>query len=161
MIRFFNFFWLSLLFTFCSCKQKGYEQNQIVIDIYNELQDCEEHNLHYTVAEVKDRTYDSLKGKIILPVLDYDHLRGDVSITGGGVYRGTQIPDLVGQYIFADFASGRVWAATTDDLSNVTVSELIDSNLAISFFGVNDEKELFLCAFDGRIYQLESVVSPN
>ncbi|MEM8967320.1 MAG: PQQ-dependent sugar dehydrogenase [Bacteroidota bacterium] len=98
---------------------------------------------------------------IILPVLDYDHLRGDVSITGGGVYRGTQIPDLVGQYIFADFASGRVWAATTDDLSNVTVSELIDSNLAISSFGVNDEKELFLCAFDGRIYQLESVVSPN
>ncbi|MEM9833940.1 MAG: PQQ-dependent sugar dehydrogenase [Bacteroidota bacterium] len=99
--------------------------------------------------------------EITLPVLDYGHTQGDRSVTGGGVYRGTELSNLVGQYIFADFVSGRVWTATTDDLSNVTVSELIDSNLAISSFGINAEQELFLCAFDGRIYQLEPVVSPN
>ncbi|MEM6841091.1 MAG: PQQ-dependent sugar dehydrogenase [Bacteroidota bacterium] len=99
--------------------------------------------------------------EITLPVLDYGHTQGDRSVTGGGVYRGTELSNLVGQYIFADFVSGRVWAATTDDLSNVTVSELLDSNLAISSFGINAEQELLLCAFDGRIYQLEPVASPN
>jgi len=43
------------------------------------------------------------------PIFDYSHTTGDFSITGGFVYRGSQIPALVGYYVFGDFVSGRVY----------------------------------------------------
>jgi len=39
---------------------------------------------------------------LIDPVLQYDHDEG-ISVTGGYVYRGSENPKLVGQYIFGDF----------------------------------------------------------
>jgi glucose/arabinose dehydrogenase len=44
-----------------------------------------------------------------LPLYEYDHSLG-CSITGGFVYRGAELPHLVGHYFFADFCSGRVWS---------------------------------------------------
>ena len=42
------------------------------------------------------------------PVAQYDH--GDGNAVGGGfVYRGTNIPQLFGKYVFTDFARGRVF----------------------------------------------------
>jgi glucose/arabinose dehydrogenase len=38
------------------------------------------------------------------PLLEYDHTQGS-AVVGGFVYRGTKMPDLVGKYIFADYAS--------------------------------------------------------
>ncbi len=101
------------------------------------------------------------KDDIILPIWEYNHSQQDLSITGGYVYRGTELPDLVGQYVYADFVSGRVWALNEDDTSSPENTELMDSNLAISSFGVNAMNELFLCAFDGKIYRIESVTSSN
>ena len=43
------------------------------------------------------------------PVAEYDHTEGDRSLTGGFVYRGTQIPALVGHYVFGDWVSGRLF----------------------------------------------------
>jgi glucose/arabinose dehydrogenase len=45
------------------------------------------------------------------PWLEYGRADGG-SITGGYVYTGSQIPPLKGKYIFGDFVSGRLWAAT-------------------------------------------------
>jgi glucose/arabinose dehydrogenase len=44
------------------------------------------------------------------PILTYTHASG-CSITGGYVYRGHAVPALTGQYLYADFCSGRIWAA--------------------------------------------------
>jgi uncharacterized repeat protein (TIGR03806 family) len=43
------------------------------------------------------------------PIWDYAPPQG-FSITGGFVYRGTKFPDLTGNYLFADYVSGRIWA---------------------------------------------------
>jgi glucose/arabinose dehydrogenase len=47
------------------------------------------------------------------PVWDYPRTEGS-SITGGFVYRGTKYPDLNGRYLFADYASAKVWALEPD-----------------------------------------------
>lgn len=92
----------------------------------------------------------------ILPVWEYDHSRGDVSITGGFVYRGPTLSELEGKYVFADYASGRVWALDFSDLSKPQNTEIADADFAISSFGTNADNELFVCAFDGNIYKIES-----
>ena len=45
------------------------------------------------------------------PIFEYSHDEG-CSITGGYVYRGNRIPDLVGAYLFADYCDGDLRALT-------------------------------------------------
>lgn len=91
----------------------------------------------------------------ILPIWEYDHSQGDVSVTGGFVYRGPTLSELEGKYIFADYASGRVWALDFSDPSSPDNTEIADADFAISSFGTNADNELFLCGFDGKIYKIE------
>ncbi|MGK0494697.1 MAG: glucose/arabinose dehydrogenase [Maribacter sp.] len=85
------------------------------------------------------------------PVFEYGHDNGDRSITGGFVYRGTAIPSLSGKYIYGDFVSGRIWALNTADNTNELV---LESRLSIASFGMDNDNELYVCAFDGTIYKL-------
>jgi len=45
------------------------------------------------------------KSGLTLPVLEYGHGAG-CSITGGYVYRGTALPDIVGTYFYSDYCTG-------------------------------------------------------
>ncbi len=45
------------------------------------------------------------------PVTEYSHSLG-CAVIGGYVYRGSAIPALRGDYLFADYCSGRVWFKT-------------------------------------------------
>ena len=44
-----------------------------------------------------------------LPIAEYEHGQGRCSITGGYVYRGAAIPELVGTYLFGDYCSGEIF----------------------------------------------------
>lgn len=90
------------------------------------------------------------------PVWAYDHSDGDVSITGGFVYRGAELPNLVGKYVYADYASGRVWALDAPTGSQAANALLLKADFRLSSFGVNAQQELFLCGFDGVIYRIEA-----
>lgn len=90
---------------------------------------------------------------LILPIWEYDHSEGQ-SITGGYVYRGSSLSGLVGQYIYGDFSSGKIWALDISDTNNPSDNELLDTNLNISSFGTDANNELYICSFDGNIYQL-------
>ena len=50
------------------------------------------------------------RSRLMFPVAEYAHNPGgNCAVTGGYVYRGTDIPFLYGWYVFGDFCSGRVW----------------------------------------------------
>lgn len=49
----------------------------------------------------------------IKPVFEYTHDEGQ-SITGGVVYRGQALPNLIGAYLFDDYAAGRLRAISLD-----------------------------------------------
>lgn len=93
------------------------------------------------------------------PVVEYPH-EGRASVTGGFVYRGAEIPELQGAYLYADFVSGRIWAAMPDPLSatGYTSQVLIQSaGFAISSFGQDQDGEIYVVRYeeaDGRIYRL-------
>ena len=51
---------------------------------------------------------DCNSGGLMLPELDYPHLSGACSVTGGYVYRGSAVPALSGTYFYADYCAGFV-----------------------------------------------------
>jgi glucose/arabinose dehydrogenase len=88
-----------------------------------------------------------------MPVLDYGHAAGDVSITGGFVYRGTASPKISGKYIYADFSSGRIWSLIKSGSDFVNTLE-IDTDQNISSFGEGADGELYVVGLGGTVSRL-------
>ncbi|WP_036800743.1 sorbosone dehydrogenase family protein [Pleurocapsa sp. PCC 7319] len=119
------------------------------------------------------------------PVAQYDHdippeIEKDypIAIAGGYVYRGKAIPELIGQYIFADFGSdARFFHVPVDELvdgKQATIKELrlFDGEYETSFleiiakdrsdvrFGVDEVGEIYVTSKqDGKVRKL--VPSPE
>lgn len=103
-------------------------------------------------------------GGLIDPVTEYPRSLGN-SITGGQVYRGTSIPSLAGLYVFADYGSGRFWAARPDGQGGYENDELIDTNLNPTAFNYGPDNELYFVNIDGsngtgRVRRLEPPSNP-
>lgn len=90
---------------------------------------------------------------LVLPITEYDHGAGK-SITGGYVYRGTAVPALRGQYLFADFSSGTIWHIPADTADFAQPLVLLRTELRISSFGEDASGELFVVDLRGGIYRL-------
>ncbi len=91
-------------------------------------------------------------GPFEMPVVD--HPRGEArSITGGYVYRGKQIPWLVGAYIYGDFETGLVWLLRYDG-QRVTEHRYLCRVPSPASFGEDRDGEIYVASFDGRIYKL-------
>ncbi len=88
-----------------------------------------------------------------MPVYEYLHPLGR-SITGGYVYRGARQPLLDGAYVYGDFVTGLIWALWYADGEVKANYTLVDTDLNISSFGVDEDDELYLTAFDGKVYRL-------
>jgi glucose/arabinose dehydrogenase len=98
------------------------------------------------------------------PIYTYKHGSGEregLSVTGGFVYRGSQIAELKGRYLFADYQNPRIWSflpqtGKASDFKDHT-SELQPKggriNL-ISSFGEDAEGELYLCDLSGAVYRI-------
>jgi glucose/arabinose dehydrogenase len=91
---------------------------------------------------------------LVKPIWDYGRTLG-ASVTGGHVYRGASAPALVGAYIYGDFVSSRIWSLRYDGINPPENTELLDTNIGIASFGVDQNNELYVCAFDGRIYRFK------
>jgi glucose/arabinose dehydrogenase len=89
-----------------------------------------------------------------LPIWNYSHEVGN-AIFGGYVYHGSALPDLAGAYVYGDYGSGRIWFLRCD--GTAAVNTLIeDTGLNIASFGLDQQRELFFTAYDGKIYRLTS-----
>lgn len=86
-----------------------------------------------------------------LPVWEYNRGVG-TSVTGGYVYRGTRVPELIGKYIYGDFVSRRIWALTVTD-NDTTNVEIVRASFNIPAFGVSENNELFIAGFDGKLHR--------
>lgn len=91
------------------------------------------------------------------PVFEYGRALGQ-SVTGGIVYRGTDVEDLEGVYLFGDFLSGRLWGLFQDTDEDFSAQVLIDNTgLAIVSFAEDADNELYLLDYSGgRIYKVEA-----
>ncbi|MEZ6143166.1 MAG: PQQ-dependent sugar dehydrogenase [Zavarzinella sp.] len=79
------------------------------------------------------------------PIWEYHHDLGK-SITGGIVYRGKALPELVGHYIYVDYVTGKLWALKYDDMTNkVVANRLLSENITtVLSFGEDEQGELYL-----------------
>jgi glucose/arabinose dehydrogenase len=119
--------------------------------------DCYEGAHEYTTKALCD----TLRVNID-PIYEYDHSDGNVSVTGGHVYRGPKLSSLTGVYVFADYSSGRIWGITYDGQNVSPASDLFDAAFRISTFGVDEANELYLCEYSTggsptRIYKLKQI----
>jgi FlgD Ig-like domain len=92
-----------------------------------------------------------------MPIWDYTHNLG-AAVVGGFVYRGSSMSELVGRYIFADFASGRIWALSYNsaDTSAMEAMEIFRTDKLIAAFGHDAQNEIYILGVDGKIYTFQS-----
>lgn len=89
------------------------------------------------------------------PHSEYAHALGR-SVTGGFVYRGSDVPDLVGWYVFGDFITGRVFAFKEDAAAGVTPEELLATSFSIVSFAEGIDGELYILDYGvGTIHKIE------
>ena len=87
------------------------------------------------------------------PVAEYGRSDG-CSVTGGYVYRGGDIPALVGAYVYGDYCSGKIWGLRYDGQSVTEQTLLADTDLLVTSFGEDAEGNLYVLSRDEGIYRL-------
>jgi glucose/arabinose dehydrogenase len=97
----------------------------------------------------------------IFPIWEYSSSSGnECSITGGYVYRGLNVPELEGKYIYGDYCSNKIWALTYDGINPPTNQLLLTASGGLTSFGVDQNQELYLTSFNGNIYRFTPITTP-
>lgn len=87
----------------------------------------------------------------VSPLYEYTHSDG-CSITGGVVYRGSAIPELDGQFFFADYCTGWVRSVGRDGAAREWFPAGTFS--AVTSFGADAQGELHVLTAGGSVYAL-------
>jgi len=91
---------------------------------------------------------------LVDPVLTYNHDRRRCAITGGYVYEGTVLPMLVGEYVYADYCTGEIWAGQQLRSGRWDSRRIFDTDFNISTFGETETGQLCFAdhAARGAVY---------
>ena len=94
---------------------------------------------------------------LIDPIWEYHHDIGK-SITGGSVYRGRRVPELVGKYVYADYVSGLLWALDYNSASNRVNGNysITGKNQPIMSFGEDQSGEIYFMTPFGQLFRFKS-----
>jgi len=88
--------------------------------------------------------------EFVAPIVEHPH--SDFrSITGGWVYRGKRLPELVGAYIYGDYDTGKVWMLRYDDKAKKVTEhrELCDTQVRIVEIITDADGEMLFLDFAG------------
>ena len=92
-------------------------------------------------------------GRLVFPVAEYGHDEG-CSVTGGYVYRGSQVPAMRGRYVYGDVCSGRLWTLKAGRESASDVRREDDQLEQVATFGEDASGELYAVALTGSVFRL-------
>lgn len=90
-------------------------------------------------------------GELLFPAAEYTHEDG-CSITGGVVYRGTELPELAGRYVYGDFCTGALWSLRPKPGRGAgDVRRERARQPQLTHIGVDSDGELLFAAANGDI----------
>lgn len=93
---------------------------------------------------------------LTLPVVEYVHDGSVCSVTGGYVYRGSQLPEIAGHYFYSDFCTGFLRSFRLDGGQATERRRWNVASLgAVSSFGVDGSGELYVVDLNGAVSRLE------
>ena len=95
------------------------------------------------------------------PIHAYAHRSRRCSVTGGFVYRGSDLPEFDGVYVFADFCSGEMFGLeqTDNDPRVERLSIALPAKRLVSF-GQDAHGEIYILDIAGRVLRLANAVEP-
>ncbi len=85
----------------------------------------------------------------IAPIFEYGHGFG-CAITGGYIYRGLEMPELQGVYLYGDFCYGEIWTVEQTESGWQEVM-LFDTDMYITSFGEDEAGELYVTDHAGGV----------
>lgn len=88
---------------------------------------------------------------LVLPTVEYDHSVG-CSVTGGEVYRGSDIPEIVGHYFYSDYCRGWLRSFRYEDGAVDHREWEVGALTSVASFASGGTGELYLISRDGSIY---------
>ena len=101
---------------------------------------------------------------LVNPILTYSHDNG-CAVIGGHVYRGTELPELEGVYLFSDFCSGAIMGLSTDVTGAYVQTVLVEGGhdhgteqfaLLVRSLSVDQKGEIYIVENGGHIFRLVS-----
>ncbi len=100
---------------------------------------------------------------LVEPLVEYGHDVG-LAVTGGFVYRGTKLPSLVGRYVFADYATSRLFSfqppsplvAANPQVVLKASDAVLTAPQNITSFAQGNDGELYLVGYGGQLFGLQA-----
>lgn len=90
-----------------------------------------------------------------IPPLVYDHSTGACAVTGGYVYRGTVIPQIIGRYFYSDYCSGFLKSFRYQNGQAFEQLTWPVGNVGnITSFGQDAAGELYMTSASGKVYKI-------
>jgi uncharacterized repeat protein (TIGR03806 family) len=99
---------------------------------------------------------------LVDPLVEYGHDIG-FAVTGGYVYRGTRLPNLVGQYVFADYVSSRMFIfqppnpllPATPRKVLTAADTVLTAPQNVTALAQAHDGELYVVGYGGALYTLQ------
>ncbi len=91
----------------------------------------------------------------VTPVAEYSHTLPNPAVIGGYVYRGQNLPEWQGVYLYADYGSGRVWGLLHLPDGSWQTQLMFETGMNISSFGEDGTGEIYMLDYSGRLLSLK------
>jgi glucose/arabinose dehydrogenase len=113
-------------------------------------------NYGWDIFEGRARFEDTPQGpgRLVAPIVQYGRDEGHCSVTGGVVYRGTQVRSHIGRYLYGDYCSGVVWSLKVVGGRATGVRREPFRVERLTSFGEDTAGEVWMTSHGGTVYRL-------